>query len=454
MKSFKESLKIYNTIFKNNKLPIQFYCKSHFFFYGLLGERIITKTKINIKSIAYLLFCLIVTLRSLITLLKVLIIKKNYIAHFQIGIKNSDDLFYDIRSDYIIKKISLNNTINFVYSSSSKFIILSYFKYPNPIFIKEIYYLITFFKNFKKKESEAKKFAFKRFKYQKKLLSQYSYFVAYSEILINFLNDLLPILKIKKFIFIDDTRYINELIVACKNNRIKTIGYMQGRINEYHVGLKHIKFDIYLCWSKYFKDKILTLNNQYRSKDIIIIGHPYWREYNCIKNSNLDKKNILIIGETSVNYKYMVEFIKNISNNKNFNLFFRDKPGFNVLKNFKTNIFNDKIIIDNTKNIYESFKKNRINIVVGTLSTVLLESWIFGIPSIIIKNPYDYGSHIYNDRLSDLVNSPKNINQIIRNNLLLRKHFIKKRCNKIWDSNNSLNNQKRFNNVSKDISLN
>ena len=92
--------------------------------------------------------------------------------------------------------------------------------------------------------------------------------------------------------------------------------------------------------------------------------------------------------------------------------------------------------------------------VVGTLSTVLLESWIFGIPSIIIKNPYDYGSHIYNDRLSDLVNSPKNINQIIQNNLLLRKDFIKKRCNKIWDSNNSSNNQKRFNNVSKDILLN
>jgi hypothetical protein len=388
------------------------------------------------------------------TLLKVLIVKKSNIAHFQIGIKNSDSLFYDNRSDYIIKKMSLNNTINFIYSSNSRFTILNFFKYPNPIFIKEIYYLISFFKNLKKKNDKVNKFVKKNFKNQKKILNKYSHLVSYSEILINFLNYLLPILKIKKFIFIDDTRYINELIIACKNNGIKTIGYMQGRINEYHVGLKHIKFDIYLCWSKYFKNKILTLNNQYRSKDIIIIGHPYWQKYNCIKNNNLDKKNILIIGETSINYKYMIKYIKNISNNRNFNLFFRDKPGFNVLKNFKKNIHNDKIIIDSTKNIYESFKKNQINIVIGTLSTVLLESWIFGIPSIIIKNPYDYGRHIYDDRLSDLVKSPKNINQIIRNNLLLREHFIKKRCNKIWDSKNYLDNQKRFNNFSKNISLN
>jgi hypothetical protein len=118
-----------------------------FFFYELLGQRIITKTKINTKSILYLIFSLIITFRSLMTLLKVLIVKKSNIAHFQIGIKNSDSLFYDNRSDYIIKKMSLNNTINFIYSSNSRFTILNFFKYPNPIFIKEIYYLISFFKN-------------------------------------------------------------------------------------------------------------------------------------------------------------------------------------------------------------------------------------------------------------------------------------------------------------------
>jgi hypothetical protein len=454
MKSFKQTLEIYNSIFTKQKFPIEYYCRSQFFFLDLLGERsIIDKNKINLKSIIYFLFCLIVTIRSLITLLKIFYNKKIYVAHFQIGVKNSSNLFYDNRSHYIIKKIPLEKTINFIYSKNSKFIILNFFRYPNPIFIKEIYYLITFFNNFKNinKKDEINSFFKKKYNKKKKLIKRYSYLVANSYQIINFLNKFLSILKIKKFIFINDSRYINELILACKNNKIRTIGYMHGHLNKYHIGLRHIKFDNYLCWSSYFKKKILLLNTQYKSKEIKIIGHPYWNKFNFLKKEKNDKINILIIGENSINYKYVAKYILEILKNDTYKVFFRDKPGFNVLDSFLKNIKSNKIIIDEQKNIYESLKNNEIHLVVGTLSTVLLESWIFGIPSLIIKNPYDYASYIYKDGLSQLVNNPRNIENIIKKNILFKKNFLKKRCNKIWSSNSYIKNNQNFNKIVKTI---
>lgn len=52
---------------------------------------------------------------------------------------------------------------------------------------------------------------------------------------------------------------MDELLLVSKRNKIKTIGYMHGRFNEFHVGLKYYNFDEYLVWSNYFKKNIKYL---------------------------------------------------------------------------------------------------------------------------------------------------------------------------------------------------
>ncbi len=80
-------------------------------------------------------------------------------------------------------------------------------------------------------------------------------------------------LNIKQFKMIDDYRYLDLFIPICKKLNIKSKGYMHGRISKdlkYQKNLFHYSFDEYYVWNKYYKKKILEYNTNYKSKNILI----------------------------------------------------------------------------------------------------------------------------------------------------------------------------------------
>lgn len=150
----------------------------------------------------------------------------------------------------------------------------------------------------------------------------------------------------------------------------------------------------------------------------------------------------MIVAETSVDYKNLYGYFNKIFKTNNFNVFLREKKGQVISKSLYKYKNYKKFKIDDNSDLFISLKKNKIDLVVGTLSTILLESWIIGVPSIVIKINFDYGSHLYEDGLVDLVENVNDVNRVIKKNLNLTKQEIATRRNLIWDDNFAFNRTK------------
>ena len=250
--------------------------------------------------------------------------------------------------------------------------------------------------------------------------------------------------KTRKIYLIDDPRYCNEILEASKNLNILRYVYQHGRINQYHVGIGEYCFDNFILWNDYSLKQLIQLNKNYLKKKLFVIGYPLIKEKYKIneKSHNYKKKNLLIVAETSVDYKCLYKYFDKIIKLGKFDIFLREKKGQRVsvslynYKNYK------KFKIDDESDLLFSLKKNKIDLVIGTLSTILLESWIIGVPSIVIKTNFDYGSHLYEDGLVDLVEEPEDLNRVIEKNLSLTKQEIINRRNLIWDENFVFNRSK------------
>jgi hypothetical protein len=171
--------------------------------------------------------------------------------------------------------LPLQNSLNVVILNDLKYGLRTFFKYKNSIYPQQIKYFLRFFISKKKVEQYYKK--------SKNLLLQiidkqniyyYVKIICVSEIFVKFLIFFFKYLGIERIYMIDDTRYCIEFQEAAKSLRIKTYGYQQGRVNEYHVGISQICFDNYAIWSNYSKKKIIKLNRNYINKNLFIIGHP------------------------------------------------------------------------------------------------------------------------------------------------------------------------------------
>ena len=110
----------------------------------------------------------------------------------------------------------------------------------------------------------------------------------------------------------------------------------------------------------------------------------------------------------------------------------RDKKGLVVSKALLEYSKINRFSIDKESNLFDSLSKNKMNIVIGTQSTVLMETWIVGIPSIMLKSNFDYGYHLYKDGLVDLVKNVSQLNFVIRKNLKYSTYELEKKRDLIW----------------------
>jgi hypothetical protein len=247
---------------------------------------------------------------------------------------------------------------------------------------------------------------------------------------------ILNFLKIEILISLDDSRYSNELNIASKDLGIKTIGYMHGRFNEYHLGLFEFPYDKYLVWSDYFKNKLLDISDKYSEENIEVVGHFRLAEKLPVVKRG---KNILWLGESNIEYNEITHFIKLIVDN-GYNVIFRGKPGTN--NNLKKFLKENNISIDNSNSYFECLQNQRIGLVVGTHSTALMESWIVGVPSLALMCSYDYGNHLWEDRLIDLCKEEEDFIDNINRYFDMLDDEIVIIKSKIWNSEIYFNKEK------------
>ena len=406
-------------------------------------EVLISRNIVFFKNFFIFFLNFIFVLKSSVTFLKFALFKKKY-AHYQICINNNKYFSHDARSNYIINVLPAQNTLNIIILNDLKYGLATIFNYKNSIYPLQIKFFLKFFiskKKVTKCYNKSKKFLLRIL--DKKKTYYYSSVICESEIFIKFFKFLFKFLKIERIYMIDDVRHCNEFIEVARSLNIKTYGYQHARMNEYHVGIGQICFDNYILWSNYSKKKVIQLNPDYMHKNLFIVGHPLLNFIFKIKKKKIeDKIRILIIAETGVDYKPLYKFYDKILENSNYEIYLREKKGQTVSKSLLEYDKIDRFNIDNESRLFYSLKKNKINIAIGTLSTILMETWIVGVPSIMLKSNSDYGYHLYEDGLVDLVNDVNKLDFVIKKNLEYSKNQLIKRRDLIWGKNFFFNNKK------------
>ena len=244
------------------------------------------------------------------------------------------------------------------------------------------------------------------------------------------LKFVLKIYGIKKFITIDDYRYLNIFLPICKKLQIKTIGYMHGRFSR-NIKLQNFlfthTFDKYFVWSNFFKIKLLRINSKYKKKNIEI-----FRKFKKIKIKKDDSKtkNIIFLQEKNISnilfFKLSEEFMKS----KKYTICFKPRP--NQILDNKISKFcerNDIKIYD--KISFENLiNKKKFHAVIGANSTALLSASYFYVFPISIKNKHS-SREFFDEKIVFSLDLKKKILPQIKH-IISNKAKLKKIRKKIW----------------------
>lgn len=304
---------------------------------------------------------------------------KRNIAHYLIFVISKNKNITDHRSEEMVKVLNNEKYINFYHSASP----LRYFIniYRLPFF--SIYYKSLLPSSFLKiliklampflKNNVIKKY---------QLLGKIDIFI---------FNLVIRFLKPKVFVCMDDPRNTALIRFCSKSLNITTFGYMHGRFNEFHIGLCGNPFDYYFVWSNYFKNKYIQMTGQ-KLKTIFYLGDRLLpKQIKIKKNQDMTNLNILFVDDDLTPLDCLTPYINVISNSEGCKVFVRTKNKLDFhIKNVQADI---------SSSFHESLMANEIDIVVGGISTCLIESSKYYCLPISIQNGIDYGSHLIKDSL-------------------------------------------------------
>ena len=341
---------------------------------------------------------------SLNTILKCFFINKKK-GQLVILKENSPNLI-DLRLQ-IYQKDNINNFVNFVRAQSFFGGIKIYFSINNIIFFNHIFNILEFLQSLSGR--------------RKNRIKQSYIFL---------LSKIFKLIKIEKFYSIDDYRNIQIFSRACRLSESKLFIYQHGRISpnlRYQKTLKDLTFEKYFVWNNYFKKKLFQFNHKYSNKNILIFKK--FSNVKSYKKSYLHKE-ILIIQEDLVKRSTIINLIRRIKKIKKTNIYFKFRPNNIIDQNLKRFLIKNDVVCFHQENIYELFKKYKINYLLASNSSLLLESSYFYIFPILFYEEKPILKDYITDRvvLSSKIN---NIENVINKSNKQKKILIKIR-QKVW----------------------
>ena len=231
---------------------------------------------------------------------------------------------------------------------------------------------------------------------------------------------------------IDDYRIMPLIIKICNELKVNCTGYSHGRISKYGISHNFFKFDKYYVWSNYLKKKLLDLNAKYKPKDIIV---NYNIKYNkqiytkLILKKNSFSINLLFVLDKELNERAVIKIIKNIHKEKKINLIIKLRPNENPLIGVINFCKKYKIKFFYQENIYEIIINEKINFLMSTSSTMLLEASLMKIYPLMLVTKNEYSMEMAEDKvvypiyhlnnfysqITEIKNNFSKFNQVYRN---------------------------------------
>ncbi len=333
------------------------------------------KTVIFFRKALELITLMLISVHTFFIIVMSLFTNRN-IAHYVIlkdSIRNNE---IDFRSKEMRYLLDEEKCLNFFHSSSLLFL-FNIFKLPfYSILFKSILpssYIKLFYNPSVSKSDQA-------------VIRWYSFL---GKLDLFALKILLNILSLSIFIFLDDPRYTAILRKACVKKNIPTFGYMHGRFNEFHVGLFEAPFSFYYVWSSYFKDKYLNLSSNRSLTNFYIGAELYPKNEKCFGEK--DHVKLLFIDDDLTPLEKLLPYMSVLTRMDSVMVYFRSKnhleaqiPG---VRSCNEGLF------------AESLQNNGIDLVVGGISTCLIEASAWNCLPLSIQFDQDYGKHLIADKL-------------------------------------------------------
>lgn len=374
--------------------------------YGLIRQSIAA----SIRSFVLSSFAIFFSLLSLLFSKKVLLYSPD---------KASLSYFGDFRIEGVYKFLRENNIkfIEIFHSLLGRGFVLNIFKRKRPALYLEsldaVFYLlknIGFFKNkivFDLDFNEGER------KFVQLLIERYLDDIKLSKFKIKALSQIFRLTNIRVLLSIDDTRYYNELIFACKENNIKTYVFQHGRFNKYVVGFINYEIppkqcivpDTFFVWNEYWREKLISLSPTFNfyKQNIVIGGKPFF-EKEIAETVADDVLTILVPYEIIGAWDEIREYIKGFLKCPGVEVVFKlraDMPTDNQVSQLKDFLQapNFKVMTNLTPDDW-----SRIDIVSGTYSTLLYESAEAGKGVGVLKTISSEARDLVEDGLADWVN--------------------------------------------------
>ena len=212
-----------------------------------------------------------------------------------------------------------------------------------------------------------------------------------------------------------------------------TLAYMHARFNKYHVGLCRPRFDRYLVWAPMWRDLLKRMNTKYEDSTIIVSGHP---RLSCLQrvDRSIQPIRILWLGETNVDANELASYVSALNQLEEIEVIYRAKWGSSQGGEIPW-VGCDKWGLDGSPDFIQSLHNNRISLVLGTHSTALIESWMCGVPSLMLSSSNDYAWHLTEEGFIPGCSSEENLPKAIRQVNTLSDAEIQTISEKMWGRN-------------------
>jgi len=202
---------------------------------------------------------------------------------------------------------------------------------------------------------------------------------------------------------IDDCNWSYPFIYAAKDNKIKCIGIQHGHYAERHEAYvmrninNHLWYDYLLVWGDYWRELFLRHNKIFKPENIVVASKLERSGFPTTKHNDHYKiipkkpfsKTILIpyefLADTILIGKFIKEFCK-----RGFNVYFKFRADENIddqIKSYELDDYADKLTM-----LYEinpAIMAN-IDIVAGTMTTLLYDLLPYNKPTWILETPYRF----------------------------------------------------------------
>jgi hypothetical protein len=222
----------------------------------------------------------------------------------------------------------------------------------------------------------------------------------------------------KLLVGLDDCNYVYPALYAAQENKIKCFGIQHGAYVQRHeayvmncIGY-HQWYDYLLVWGDYWKKVFLENNKIFPENNVLISTNKHNYQYEILAKNN-QIKSILIpyefLADTILIGRFIEEFYA-----KGFKIYFKPRSDESIddqIEAYRVKDAENKINI--VKDITPEIMSN-IDIIAGTMTTLLYDLLPYNKPIWILKTPFRLQEDMVDNGLARMINwnDLDNINEI------------------------------------------